>query len=89
MIFIGLLLRLYSIQVYDNKNLKLASLRQRSREITLGSKRGPIFDRNLVPLTNDNVINILICRKEKLLLDEKLFDIVRKNTLLSRDELKE
>lgn len=88
-IFIGLLIRLYIIQIHDKDNLKLASLRQRSKEITLSSKRGPIFDRNLVPLTNDNILRVLICKKDKLLKDELLFKNIRENTILSSSELKE
>jgi len=70
-VFIGLLVRLYNIQILDKNNLKLASLKQRSKEIILNSKRGPIFDRNLVPLTDDNVFRVLIFKKEKLLKDKK------------------
>lgn len=87
-VFIGLLVRLYHIQILDKNNLKLASLKQRSKEIILNSKRGPIFDRNLVPLTDDNVFRILIFKKEKLVKDEKLLRTIKENTSLSSRELR-
>ena len=52
-LFLGLGARLYYLQIYDSEDLRLASLRQRSVEISLNSSRGIIFDINLKPLNNE------------------------------------
>lgn len=89
MIFIALLGRLYYLQIYDRDNLKLQSLKQRSKEISLSSKRGTIFDRNLIPLTNGNISKVLVCKKEVLLNDKELLEKVKKATTLSQIDLRE
>lgn len=89
MIFIALLGRLYYLQIYDRDNLKLQSLKQRSKEISLSSKRGTIFDRNLIPLTNGNISKVLVCKKEVLLNDKELLERVKKATTLSQVDLRE
>lgn len=86
-LFIGLLGRLYYLQIYDNGNLKFQGLKQRSVEITLSSKRGTIYDRNLIPLTNIDKTKTLIASKQSILNNRDLFSRVKESTSLSTREL--
>ena len=86
-VFLGLLIRLYDLQVKDKENLKLQGLRQRSTEINLSSKRGIIFDRNLIPMTNIEKIKTLIAPKVEILKNKELLDKIKENTSLSIKEL--
>lgn len=87
LLFLGLLSRLYYLQVYDNENLKFQGLKQRSVEITLSSKRGTIYDRNLIPLTNINKTKTLIASKQIILNNHDLINRIKQNTSLSPKEL--
>ncbi|MDR7856009.1 penicillin-binding protein 2 [Tissierella sp.] len=86
-VFLVLLIRLYDLQVNDKENLKLQGLRQRSTEINLSSKRGIIYDRNLIPMTNIEKTKTLIASKGEILKNEELLDKIVKNTSLSINEL--
>ena len=82
-LFIGLGARLYYLQMYNNEDLKLASIKQRSVEISLNSNRGVIFDRNLQPLTNEEKTKTLIISKDLLLNNKELMENVKENMKLS------
>ena len=88
-IFLGLIGRLYYIQIYDNEELKFQSLKQRSTEISLISKRGTIYDRNGIPITNKESTKTLVAPREEIKSNKEIYEKVRKNTLLSLMEIEE
>ncbi|MFA5576449.1 MAG: hypothetical protein WC983_04135, partial [Tissierellaceae bacterium] len=67
LLFLSLVARLYYVQVYEGEILKLEGLKQRSTEIVLSPNRGTIFDRNLLPLTNGNLVKMAIVSKDRKL----------------------
>ncbi len=83
LVFILLIGRLYYLQIYNNKDLKNQSLKQRGSEINLYPKRGIVYDKNLIPLTNRERVTTLVIPKDKLLKDKELLNEVKKNTILS------
>ncbi|MDR7870034.1 MAG: penicillin-binding protein 2 [Tissierellaceae bacterium] len=85
-IFLILLIRLYYLQFVRSEELSSGALSQRGKEIYISAKRGTIFDRNNIPLTNDEKIPTLIVQKNELLEDEEFYKKVQKNTLLSLRE---
>lgn len=85
--FSVLLGRLYYIQIYDNKDLKLQCLKQRSAEIELKSKRGTIFDRNLNSLTNREIKKILIAPRETIINNEEILNKIKECSSLSTKEI--
>ena len=88
-LFFGLGARLYYLQIYDSEDLRLASLKQRSVEISLNSTRGMIFDKNLKPLTNEERTKTIIIEKHKLLNNKELMDDLKLNTKLTPKEFNE
>jgi peptidoglycan glycosyltransferase/penicillin-binding protein 2 len=62
------------------------ALRQRSREISLNPKRGTIYDRNLNPITNSELVNLLIIPKDIIKNDNELNRIVLSHTVLTNKE---
>ena len=85
-VFFLLLLRLYYIQFVKSDELLSGALNQRGHEIYLSPNRGTIFDRNNIPLTNDEKIPTLIVQRKDLLEDDELLKIIQKNTLLTFKE---
>ena len=85
--FALLLARLYYIQVYNNEELRVSSLKQRSAEIVLNSKRGNIYDRNLELLTNLDKIKTLVGPKEEIVSNKDLLNKIYENTTISIAEL--
>lgn len=79
--------RLYYIQVFKNEDYIEKALRQRGREIALNPKRNTIYDRNLVPLTNNTKTPYIILSKSLLEDSPTLYQDVISNTLLHNDEL--
>lgn len=88
-LFICLALRLYYLQIYRSEELLEAAIRQRGKEISLYPKRGIIYDRNLVPLTNNHIVPMVIVDKNVLQGDQRLIKKLRDNTLLSYREFNE
>lgn len=88
-VFIALGLRLYYIQVYKEYYYSNAALKQRSKKVSLEPKRGIIFDRNNIKLTNNKTTPTLILQRDLLKEDQTLYKEIEKNTLLSKKELKE
>lgn len=89
LMFLALVGRLYFLQVYDNEDLRLASLKQRSTEISLNSSRGTIFDRNLIPLTNNEITRHIVVLKDLIINDKELLEEIKSNSLLSYKEFDE
>lgn len=89
LLFAGLLGRLYYLQVYNNDYFKLQSLKQRSTEISLSSKRGTIYDRNLIPLTNRETTKVLVAPREAIINNKEILGKIIENTTLSIIELSE
>lgn len=79
-------LRLYYVQVYNAPTYAELALRQRSKEISLYPKRGIIYDRNLVPLTNIDTTPTLIIQKRILKEDINLYNQVLNHTTLNYNE---
>ncbi len=82
-------IRLYYIQMVKSSFYSDLALRQRSNEISTNTKRGTIFDRNLLAMTNKESIRTLVVHKNLLKDNETLFEEVLENTLLPQEELKE
>ncbi|HLR20460.1 MAG TPA: penicillin-binding transpeptidase domain-containing protein [Tissierellaceae bacterium] len=85
-IFICLTLRLYYLQIYSYDELSSKAINQRGEEISLDPKRGIIFDRNRVPLTNNEIVQIAIVERSYVESNTELFNELRNNTLLSVEE---
>ncbi|WFA09669.1 penicillin-binding transpeptidase domain-containing protein [Tissierella sp. Yu-01] len=82
-LFVCLGMRLYYIQVYKYPTYSEMALKQRSREISLNPRRGVIYDRYLVPLTNTDSSKIIIIPKDIIINDKELYNEVLENTTLS------
>jgi len=82
-VFFALIGRLYFIQIYNSEELKLESLKQRSIEVSLNSNRGPIYDRNLIPLTNREKTKTIVGQRDAIVNNKDLLETIRKNTALS------
>ena len=81
LMFLALVGRLYFLQVYDNEDLRLASLKQRSTEISLNSSRGTIFDRNLIPLTNNEITRHIVILKDLIINDNLIVYYLIRNLM--------
>lgn len=79
-IFLGLILRIFYLQVFDGQNLQKAASAQRTANSQIEKPRGEILDRNDIPFTDKNS-RIIVAIKPLLLRDkngdvEKLCDIL-------------
>lgn len=79
--------RLYFIQIYKNPVYSEQALKQRGREISLSPKRGIIYDRNLVPLTNTKSTQSIILTNDILKYNEHMLNIVLEYTSLDKHEI--
>lgn len=86
LLFCSLGARLYYLQLYKHDEFKDMALKQRGKEISLFPKRGTIYDRNLVPLTNKETICTLILPKNLFLSNKELYEDVLNNTSMSYEE---
>ena len=84
--FILLGTRLYYVQVYQNPKYSQLALKQRSKEISLYPKRGIIYDKNGVPLTNIEKTPTIIIQKKEMQENKNIYAQVQKNTTLSYKE---
>ena len=82
-IFLGLILRLYYLQFIRAEELTSGALNQRGKEIFISPKRGIIYDRNNISLTNTEKVPTLIVQKQQLLDDKELYNQVQNHTILS------
>lgn len=88
-LFFSLVIRLIYIQVFKHEEYNKLALRQRSTEIELDSPRGYIFDKNLIPITNNTSTATIIVPKNLITKDKYLYSKVLDNTSLSFKELTE
>lgn len=79
--------RLYYIQVFKNQEYIEKALNQRGREIALKTKRNIIYDRNLIPLTNNTKTPYIILPKNQLEDNPLLYQDIISNTILNPQEL--
>ncbi|MBC8590661.1 peptidoglycan D,D-transpeptidase FtsI family protein [Wansuia hejianensis] len=86
-IFAILSYRLYYIQIYKGDEYSSKALKQRGKEFSVYPNRGIIFDRNLTPLTNNEVIPTIIIEKRLLLSDNLMYNKILNSTDLSKKEL--
>ena len=86
-IIITLSSRLYYIQVFKNEEFIEKALKQRGQEIALKPKRNIIYDRNLIPLTNNTKTPYIILSKNQLEDNPLLYQNVISNTILNSEEL--
>lgn len=86
-IFLALGARLYYIQIYKSPAFSEQALKQRGKEVALYPKRGIIFDRNLVPLTNNVHTQNIILPKSLLRENKAVQDLIIKYTSLSYKEI--
>lgn len=86
--FLILSFRLYYLQVFKGDEFTSRALSQRGKKIDLNPKRGIIFDKNLIPLTNNEKILTLIIPKS-ILKDPSIYDYIKTSTSLSINELNE
>lgn len=84
--FILLISRLFWIQIKNHHNLNIQVLRQRGKEFDLYPKRGIIYDRNLIPLTNRQRVNVLFALKNNIIEDQSLKHTLLNNTSLDYEE---
>src|SRR5690606_269814 len=87
LLFSLLILRLAYIQIGEHEKLKIQALKQRSHEISLYPNRGIIYDRNLIPLTNREVIPTAFFYKNSILEDEKLKQFIIDNSEFDKKQL--
>lgn len=87
-LFLCLGIRLYYIQIYKYPTYSEMALKQRSKEISLNPRRGVIYDRNLVPLTNGDSSKVIIIPKDIIINDKGMYKKVQENTTLSFSEYK-
>lgn len=88
-LFFILILRLYYIQITQHSELKAQVLKQRGEEISLYPDRGIIYDRNLIPLTNREIIPTAFVYKDNLLEDKELMNFIIENSEFDEKQLKE
>lgn len=81
--------RLYYIQVFKNEEFIEKALKQRGQEIALKPKRNIIYDRNLIPLTNNTKTPYIILSKNQLEDNPLLYQNIISNTILNSQELNE
>lgn len=86
-IFLLLGLRLYFIQIYKNQTYSEQALKQRGREISLSPKRGIIYDRNLLPLTNTESTKSIVLTNDILKYNEHMLNIVLEYSSLRKYEI--
>lgn len=86
-ILAGLSARLYYLQIVKSEEYYNLALKQRGREIDLYPKRGLIFDRNLLPLTNEEKTDIIILPRNTLFNNVDLYNNIVNNTTLTSKEL--
>lgn len=86
--FILLAFRLYYLQIFKNDDLTTKALNQRGNKVAIDANRGMIFDRNLVPLTNNNKTKTLIVPRE-ILEKPSIYKNVSQYANLDLNELKE
>lgn len=85
-IIFSLSLRLYYLQIHQNSVYSSLALKQRSKEISLFPKRGMIYDRNLLPLTNSDTRKMMIVPTDLIKDNKYLYDLLLKNTSLNYNE---
>lgn len=88
LLFLTLSFRLYYLQVYKNDEFISGALNQRGKKIPIKPNRGIIFDRNLIPLTNNNKTPTLIIPKN-ILNDPFIYEYVKLNTSLTLESFDE
>lgn len=88
-IFTILFSRLYYIQVYKEEYYSTLALKQRSKSVDLEPKRGTIYDRNNIKLTNNKLVPTLILQSKSLEDDSFLYKEIENNTSLSKIQLKD
>lgn len=80
-------IRLYYLQVYKNSTYSALALKQRSKEISLNPKRGMIYDRNLLPLTNFVATKMIVIPKSVIEENEYIYNLIIENTSLNYSEI--
>lgn len=86
LLFVFISFRLYYLQVFRNDELSSKAINQRGKNIPIKPNRGTIFDRNLIPLTNNEKTPTLLIPKD-LLKEPSIYDYVKGKTSLTRDKL--
>lgn len=86
-IIVALSSRLYYIQVFKNEEFIEKALKQRGSEIALKPKRNIIYDRNLIPLTNNSKTPYIIVSKNQLEDNPLLYQKISSYTILNSEEL--
>lgn len=82
-----LVVRLAYIQIYRGDDLRLRAVSQWMKEIPIGVKRGKIYDRNMLPLTNKEKLNYLYIFPEHFTHTQVNLDLVSKITGISKIDL--
>lgn len=82
-----LVVRLAYIQIYRGNDLRLRAVSQWMKEIPIGIRRGKIYDRNMLPLTNKEKLNYLYIFPEHFTHTQANLDLVSKITGISKIDL--
>ena len=86
-IAVGLIFRIFYLSIYKHQDYTSRIENQSTQRIDLNSKRGVIYDRNNIPLTDTTRKNIIIVPKDKLVNDYKRLKIIKDNTNLSESDI--
>ena len=82
-----LVARLAYIQIYKGNDLSLKAANQWMKEIPIGVKRGKIYDRNMLPLTNKAKLSYLYIFPEHFTHTPDNLELVSKITGITTDDL--
>lgn len=80
--------RLFYIQLIKGNDYHIRGINQWSKEIPIGIKRGNIYDRNLIPLTNRHRSNFLVIFPDYFPASTENLKLISSVTGLSPDEIK-
>ena len=86
-IAVGLIFRIFYLSIYKHQDYTSRIEDQSTQRIDLNSRRGVIYDRNNIPLTDTTKKNIIIVPKDKLVNDYKRLKIIKENTNLSESDI--
>ena len=86
-IFILLSIRIFYIQIIKNKEYLDKSIKQSNIKINLTSNRGEIYDRNNKPLSDREVVRVLMVLKRDFSLNDEKIRLLQEVTKLSQKEI--
>lgn len=86
-IFLFLIYRLFYLQIIDNENMLKKVASQRFISVPIKDIRGTIYDRNLIPLTDNDEQTNLVIIPQLIKNPERTAKIISQNSYIRCDEL--